>query len=198
MLRIVNRVLLALTGILLLVPGVVLLGGGLDLPRRWDVPLPSGFPWSGPSDVVLTSADRTKWQDEGWWWPVVIAALAVLVVLLLWWLLSQLRRHRLTEMLVDSGDGEGALVRGRAVEDVLAAEAESFPGVDGARVRLTGRRTRPRARVALTLAADAMPGQAVRRLREEALEHARISAGLKELPAELRMRSARHRAERVS
>lgn len=198
MLRTVNRVLLALTGILLLVPGVVLFAGGLDLTRRWNVPLPSGWPWAGPADAVLSDGDRTRWRDEGWWWPVVVAVLAVLVVVAIWWLLAQLRRRRLSEVLVDSGDGEGALVRGRAIEKVLAAEAESFPGVDGARVKLTGRRTRPRARVVLLLAPDAVPGQAVRQLREEALEHARASAGLDELPAEVRLRGVKHRAERVS
>ena len=61
-------------------------------------------------------------------------------LLALWWLLAQLRSHRLAEVLVDSGDGEGALLRGRALEDVLAAEAEALDGVRPGRVLLTGRR----------------------------------------------------------
>ncbi|MGW3403842.1 alkaline shock response membrane anchor protein AmaP [Streptomyces zhihengii] len=134
MLRTVNRVVLALAGLVLLCTGgaVLAAGAGLDVPSWW--------PWSGPDDVLLSEAQRTRWRDEGWWWPVVIAVLAVLVVLALWWLLAQLRRARLSEVLVDSGDGEGALLRGRALEGVMAAEAESLEGVSAARVRLAGRR----------------------------------------------------------
>lgn len=86
--------------------------------------------------------DRSR-RDEGWWWPTVIAILAVLVVLALWWLLAQLRRGRLAEVLVDSGDGEGALLRGRALEGVLAAEAGHLDGVARAQVSLSGRMERP-------------------------------------------------------
>src|SRR5688572_15653150 len=105
MLRIVNRVLTALTGLVLLALGLAVLFGGLDLPHRWGFSMPSGWPWTHSGDVLLSDQNRTKWRDEGWWWPVVIAVLAVLVVLTLWWLLAQLRRHRLREVLVDSHDG---------------------------------------------------------------------------------------------
>ncbi|WP_327391905.1 alkaline shock response membrane anchor protein AmaP [Streptomyces sp. NBC_01186] len=198
MLRIVNRVLTALTGLALLALGLAVLCGGLDLPHRWGFSMPSGWPWTHGGDVLLSDHNRTKWRGEGWWWPVVIAALAVLLVLTLWWLLAQLRRHRLREVLVDSYDGGGALLRGRAMEDVIAAEAEALPGVDRARVTLTGRRTQPRARIGLVLAAHARPGPEAHRLRAEAIEHAAVSAGLDALPAEVKMRAARHRAERVN
>ncbi|MEU2794405.1 alkaline shock response membrane anchor protein AmaP [Streptomyces sp. NPDC007100] len=197
-LRTVNRVLLALTGLVLIGVGGTVLLGGLDLPRKWGFGMPSGWRWSGPGDVLLTDADRTRWTDSGWWWPVVIAALAVLVLLALWWLLSQFRRHRLRELLVDSGDGEGAQVRGRALESVLAAESESLEGVDRARVLLTGRRTEPRVRVGLALAPHAEPCAVVARLSSEAIACARTSAGLEQLPAEVRLRAVKHRAERVS
>ncbi|GAA2631036.1 alkaline shock response membrane anchor protein AmaP [Streptomyces axinellae] len=198
MLRIVNRVVTALIGLVLLALGLAVLCGGLGLPRSWGFSMPSGWPWTHGADVLLSDHNRTKWQDQGWWWPVVIAVLAVLLVLTLWWLLAQLRRRRLREVLIDSGDGGGAQLRGRAMEDVIAAEAEALPGVDRARVTLTGRRTRPRARIGLLLAAHAQPGPEAHRLRAEAIEHAVVSAGLDALPAEVRMRSARHRAERVS
>ncbi|MCF6526300.1 alkaline shock response membrane anchor protein AmaP [Streptomyces sp. JJ36] len=198
MLRTVNRVLLGLAGLLLLLLGLAVLAGGLDLQRRWDFSLGSGWPWAADQDVLLTEEDRTRRQDEGWWWPAVIGGLAVLLVLSLWWLLAQLRRARLGEVLVESGDGEGALLRGRALENVVAAEARALTGIERARVRLLGRRTTPRARVGLLLAPHADPGRTVERLRTEALENARQSAGLAEFPAEVRLRAARHRAERVS
>jgi hypothetical protein len=198
MLRAVNRVLLALAGVLLLALGLAVLAGGFDLQRRWGYDLGSGWPWTGPDDVPLSDADRTRYRGAGWWWPTVIASLAVGALLLLWWLLAQLRRRRLGEVLVESGDGEGALLRGRALADVLAAEAESQPGVRRAGVRLLGRRTAPGARVYLQLEPHAEPAAAVARLHTEGLEHARHSAGLDVLPAEVRLRARRHRAERVS
>lgn len=198
MLRSVNRVFTGLVGLALLALGLAVLVGGLDLPRRWGLSLPSGWPWTSRHDVLLTRADRTQWRGESWWWPVVFVVLGVLVVLTLWWLLAQLRRRRISEVLVDSADGSGATLRARALESVLAAEAEALPGVRRARVTLTGRRSQPKARIGLVLAADARPGPEVRRLRGEAIEHARTSAGLDELPAEVRMRGARHRAERVN
>ncbi|MEW2222753.1 alkaline shock response membrane anchor protein AmaP [Streptomyces sp. NPDC006990] len=198
MLRTVDRVLLALVGLVLLALGLAVLFAGFDLPRRWGVSMPADWPWSRPEDVVLSDAERTRWTDEGWWWPVALAVLAVLFLLFLWWLLAQLRWQRLDGVEIDSGDGEGAVLRGRALEDAVAAEAESQPGIDRARVVLTGKRGHPRARVGLVLTAHAKPGPAVHRLHREALAHAVTSAGLRELPAEVRMRAARHRAERVS
>ncbi|RBM17027.1 alkaline shock response membrane anchor protein AmaP [Streptomyces sp. PT12] len=198
MLRTVNRVLMGLSGLLLIGVGLVALAAALDLPRRWGLWLPSGFSWRAPHDVLLTHTDRTQFTRHGWWWPVVIGGLATLLLLSLWWLLAQVRRPRLAEIQIDSGDGARAVLRGRAVEDVLAAEAETFPGVDRARVSLTGRRTAPRVRVGLLLTPQAHPADVVRRLHEEAVDHARTSAGLPALPTETHLRPSRHTVDRVS
>ncbi|MFF8847455.1 alkaline shock response membrane anchor protein AmaP [Streptomyces sp. NPDC015127] len=193
MLRTVNRVVLGLVGLVLLCLGGAVLVTGTGLP------VPSWWPWSGRNDVLLSDADRTRWRDEGWWWPVVIAVLALLVLLALWWLLAQLRRARLAEVLVDTGDGEGALVRGRALENVMTGEAESLEGVSHARVMLTGRSRRaPQARVLLQLEPHAAPAERLSRLVDEAVTHARESAGLSSLPVEARLRESRHRPERVA
>ncbi|MGW1011600.1 alkaline shock response membrane anchor protein AmaP [Streptomyces termitum] len=191
-LRRVNRILLGLAGLLLLLAGGAVLAAALDLS------VPSWWPWSGSSDVLLSGADRRRWRDEGWWWPAVIAALAVLVLLALWWLLAQFRRARLAELLVDTGDGEAALLRGRALEDVLAADATAQEGVARARVALTGRRTAPRTRIALHLEPYASPGEALAGLSGEALGRARDAAGLDALPTEARLRAVKHGARRVT
>ncbi|MFD5682892.1 alkaline shock response membrane anchor protein AmaP [Streptomyces bacillaris] len=188
----VNRILLALAGLVLIVVGGAVLAAGLG------VAVPSWWPWDGKTDVLLSTADRGRWRDEGWWWPTVIAVLAVLVVLALWWFLAQLRRGRLAEVLVDSGDGEGAQVRGRALEGVLAEEAGEVDGVARAQASLTGRRTAPRARVRLLMEPHAAPARALNAVADGALAHARESAGLDELPAEVRLKAVKHRAERVS
>ncbi|MFJ1544823.1 alkaline shock response membrane anchor protein AmaP [Streptomyces sp. NPDC088246] len=192
MLRTVNRVLLGLAGLVLICVGGAVLAAGLGLS------VPSWWPWYGKGDVLLSEAGRDRWRGEGWWWPTVIAVLAVVVVLALWWLLAQPRRARLAEVLVDSGDGEGALLRGRALEGVLADEAGTLDGVARAQVVLTGRRGSPRARIRLLMEPHAAPDEALGHLTDEALAHARDSAGLAQLPAEVRLRAVKHRAERVS
>ncbi|WP_438828047.1 alkaline shock response membrane anchor protein AmaP [Streptomyces tropicalis] len=192
MLAVVNRVLIGLAGLVLLVLGGSVLAVGLGVrPPSWWI-------HHGRHDVLLTAAERTRWRDQGWWWPTVIAVLAVLVLLALWWLAAVLRRRRLAAVLVDTGDGAGALLRGRALEDVLAADAREPDGVERAQVRLVGRRHAPAARMQLLLEPHVDPGTALYDLSSGALAHARESAGLASLPAEVRLRSARHRAERVT
>ncbi|MEE1930624.1 alkaline shock response membrane anchor protein AmaP [Streptomyces sp. TRM 70351] len=196
-LRTVNRVLLALTGLALLGLGLAALAAAFDLYGRVGVTPPDGYAWRSPDEVLLTAADRTQWRAEDWWWPVVFAVLGLLVLLALWWLVAQLRSRRLGTVRVDTGDGAGARVRGAALEDAMAAEAEDQHGVGRARVTLTGRRGSPRARVGLLLEPEARPARVVRELRARALEHARTSAGLAALPAQVRLRASRHRAERL-
>jgi hypothetical protein len=190
-LRTVNRVLLALAGLALLALGGAVLAVGLGAKP------PSWWLHDGPDDVLLTAAERTRWREDGWWWPVVLAALAVLLLLALGWLAANLRRRRLHEVLVDTGDGESALLRGRALEDAIAAEAVGLDGVDRAHVRLTGRRESPSARVRLVLEPHVDPATALRHLTAHALAHARESAALDRLPAEVRLRAVGHGAERV-
>ncbi|WP_375231989.1 alkaline shock response membrane anchor protein AmaP [Streptomyces sp. NWU339] len=192
MIRGVNRVLLGLTGLLLVALGGSVLAIGLG------APMPSWWLHRGRHDVLLSDAERTRWRDQGWWWPVVIAALAVLVLLLLWWLVAIVRRHRTAEVFVDTGDGDGAILRGRALEAALTEEAGRLDGVDQAHVRLTGRRGAPRTRVRLLLEPHVDPGTALDTLTTGALTHAREAAGLATLPAEVRLRAVKHRAERVS
>ncbi|MEU1184813.1 alkaline shock response membrane anchor protein AmaP [Streptomyces sp. NPDC005820] len=192
MLGTVNRVLLGLVGLVLLAVGGAVLAVGLG------VSPPSWWIHDGPHDVLLSTAERTKWRDETWWWPTVIAVLAVLVLLALWWLTSVLRRRRLAEVLVDTGDGAGALLRGRALQSVLASDAGNLEGVAHAEVHLTGRRDAPETRVRLRLEPHVDPGTALNDLATQSLAHARDSAALKRLPADVRLRAAKHKAARVS
>ncbi|MEU8620872.1 alkaline shock response membrane anchor protein AmaP [Streptomyces sp. NPDC048623] len=192
-LRRVNRTVLALVGLLLVVGGAAVLPAALDVGG-----LPSWRPWSGPGDVLLSRSERQHWRAESWWWPTVIALLGLVVLLALWWLIAQFRRARLREVLVDTGDGEEAVLRGRALEAVMEAEARAQEGVARARVALTGRRAAPRTRVALLLEAYASPADALTALSAEALGNARTSTGLPALPTEARLRAVKHRARRVS
>jgi hypothetical protein len=194
----VNRTLLGLTGLVLLALGLSVLIGSLDLQRHWDFTLPSSWPFTGPKDVLLTAHDRTRYRSHDWWWPAVIGGLAVVFLVALWWLLAQARTRRLRQLRIDSGDGQGALIRGRALEGVLTTESEAYEGVEWAGAALVSRHGGPNARLVLGLAPQAVPGEVVAGLDAEVLAHARASAGLDELPAEARLRAVRHRARRVS
>ncbi|MCT7352275.1 alkaline shock response membrane anchor protein AmaP [Streptomyces sp. 15-116A] len=191
-LRVVNRVLLGLAGLVLVALGGSVLAIGLGAPA------PTWWLHDGRDDVLLSEAERTRWRDEGWWWPVVLAALAVLVLLALWWLVGILRRRRLGHLFVDTGDGEGAVLHGRALEHVLTEETSHLDGVEQAHVHLTGRRHAPETHVRLSLAPHVDPGTALDHLTTHTLTHARDATGLTTLPAEVRLRGVKHRAERVS
>ncbi|MFI8100100.1 alkaline shock response membrane anchor protein AmaP [Streptomyces sp. NPDC086023] len=183
-LGVVNRIVLGLLGLLLLALGAALLGG------LW--------PWSGRADVVLSQAERERYQAEGWWWWAVLGGLALCVLLALWWFLSQLRRSRLAALLVDTGDGAFALLRGKALEQVVSAELGAVDGVARSHVTLHGRRSAPSARVRVLLAPHAVPADALDVLADQALTHAREATGLPELPTEARFNAESHHARRVT
>ncbi|MFD7784738.1 alkaline shock response membrane anchor protein AmaP [Streptomyces nojiriensis] len=185
MLRTVNRILLAVAGAVLLAVGAVVLTGS--------------WPLHGRHAPLLSEQTRGRyWHADGWWWWAVAAGLAVVVLLALWWLLSQLRRPRLQALVVDTGDGAFATLRGRALEEAVAAEAGALEGVAGCRVALRGRRGSPALRVALELEPHAVPADALAAVAGPVLTHARTSAGLPELPAEARLKVTSHRAQRVT
>ncbi|NGO80963.1 alkaline shock response membrane anchor protein AmaP [Streptomyces sp. YC504] len=192
MLRIANRVLIGLVGLALLVVGAGVLIAGLG------GPLPSWWFYDAQGDVVLAESARDRFREDTWWWPAVFGALGALFALMVWSLVAQVRRNRLTEVLVDSGDGQGALLRARALAGVLAGAAEELDGVGRADVLLVGRRNAPSARVHLVLEAHAAPRETLQHLTYEALTTARDSAGLDRLPAEVEMGAAKRRASRVS
>lgn len=194
----VNRVLLGLAGLFLLALGLAVLIGGSDLQRHWDFTLPSSWPFDGPHDVLLPAHDRTRYRNDDWWWPVVIAVLAVLLLAGIWWLLAQARVRRLRQLPLDSRDGQGAVLRGRALESVLTSECEAYEGVDWAGATLVRARGGPQARLVLGLSPQATPLEVVDGLDAEVLERARTSTGLDALPTEARLRAVRHRARRAT
>ncbi|MET7297043.1 alkaline shock response membrane anchor protein AmaP [Streptomyces griseoloalbus] len=196
---VLNRSLLALTGLVLLGGGLLILFAGLGLYRRHDLVPPAGWPLTTADDVLLGSADRARWSSQGWWWwPAVIAALALTALLALWWLLVQLRRRRPGALSVGgTPPQEGVEVRDRALGDAIAAEAGALPGCEHAAVRITGRPAHPRTHVGLTLTPRAGPGAALGALREGPLRTAQRSTGLPDMPTEVRLRVARHKPHRA-
>ncbi|MFE2147632.1 alkaline shock response membrane anchor protein AmaP, partial [Streptomyces sp. NPDC059456] len=168
MLATVNRILLGIIGAALLAAGVA-----LAVALR---------PLGGRHEPLLSAATREQyWHAEGWWWWAVVAGLAVCVVLALWWLLAQLRRPRLSALVVDTGDEAYAVLRGRALEEAVAAEAGALDGVARCRVVLRGRQGRrrgaPKLRMDLELEPHAVPADALAGLAGPVLGHARRWGG---------------------
>jgi hypothetical protein len=194
-----NRVLLALTGLVLLGGGLLIVAAGLDLYRRQHLAPPVGWPLTTPHDVLLSSGDRARWSSQGWWWwPAVIAALTLITVLALWWLLAQLRRRHPGGMPVGgTPPQESVELRDRALSDAIATEAGALPGVQQANVRITGRPAHPRTHIALTLTPQGTPSAALHALCQGPLRTARQSTGSPDMPAEARLHVARHKPHRA-
>ncbi|MEU9143022.1 alkaline shock response membrane anchor protein AmaP [Streptomyces sp. NPDC048349] len=184
MLGVVNRILLAATGL------VLLAAGGSVLAASW--------PLGGRHAPLLTDEVRRRYgQADGWWWAVA-AGLGLCVLLSLWWLLAQLRRSRLRAVEVDTGDGAFALLRGRALEEAVTADAGAVDGVARCRVALRGRRGSPALRISLELEPHAVPADVLAALAGPVLTRARTSAGLAGLTAQARLKVAPHKAQRVT
>ncbi|MEV7815346.1 alkaline shock response membrane anchor protein AmaP [Streptomyces flaveolus] len=195
-----NRVLLALTGLTLLGGGLLILFAGVDVYRRWRLTPPAGWPLTAPQDVLLSTADRIRWSDQGWWWwPAVIAALALIALLALWWLVLQLLRPRPGAIPVGgTPPAQGVELRDRALGDAIATETSTLPGVQRARARVTGTARHPGARIDLTLGPHSSPRHTLSALCEGPLDHARRSTATDQLPTRVRLRVARlkpHRAQ---
>ena len=184
----VNRTLLALTGLVLLGGGALLLAGGLDLNHRWHLGLPSGWTVTQPHHALLTPAERTRWRGSSWWWPVLFAALGTVGLAALWWLLAQVRLGAAGEVTLPGTVDVPVRLRGDTLARAVRDEAEQIPGVARARVRLLGRPRRPQARVVLTLAPGAAPEAVLRDLSDGPLADARRATGLAALPADVRVR----------
>ncbi|WP_411103028.1 alkaline shock response membrane anchor protein AmaP [Streptomyces sp. cmx-4-9] len=195
----INRILLALVGIVLMGAGLLMLAGGFDVYREWRLAPPSGWPLTRGEAVLLSAADRDRWTREGWWWPVVIAALAVVLLLALWWLLAQLHRSRPGPVPLRGEPGvAGAELRESALSEALAADVRRQPGVAGAQARLVGTRRHPTADLDVTLSPDGEPQAVMRTLCEGPLARARQSTGWADLPARARLRVTPHKPHRAA
>ncbi|MGW3012827.1 alkaline shock response membrane anchor protein AmaP [Streptomyces sp. NPDC001219] len=190
-----NRTLLALLGLVLLGGGLLVLAGGAEIYRRRLLVPPAGWPLTTARDVLVPSADQTRWTGLSWWWPATIAALALLLLLALAWLLSQRRRHPRQLTVADSSE-ETVTVSNHALSDALTTDLTMLQGVRGGHALFYGDHTHPQARIGLTLGPGTSPEQILEGLHD-AVERARRSAGWDNLPTRVSLSVARHSPHRV-
>ncbi|MFC9234900.1 alkaline shock response membrane anchor protein AmaP [Streptomyces decoyicus] len=189
-----NRTLLALLGLVLLGGGLLVLAGGADIYRRLNLMPPAGWPLTASHNVLVPSADQTRWTDMSWWWPATIAALALLMLLAVAWLLSQHRRP--SQLTVADSSEETVTVSNHALSDALTTDLTMLPGVRGCHALFYGKHTHPQARIGLTLSTGTSPQQISKGLHD-AVERARRSAGWDDLPTHVDLTVARHKPHRV-
>ncbi|MFH8574046.1 alkaline shock response membrane anchor protein AmaP [Streptomyces sp. NPDC017993] len=190
-----NRTVLALLGLVLLGGGLLVLAGGADIYRRWNLVPPAGWPLTASRNVLIPPADQTRWTDMSWWWPASIAALALLMLLALAWLLSQRRRLPRQLTVADSSE-EAVTISNHALSDALTSDLNMLSGVRGSRALFYGPHTHPQARISLTLSTGTSPEQTLAGLYD-AVERARRSAGWDNLPTRVDLSIARHSPHRV-
>ncbi|MFE2974627.1 hypothetical protein [Streptomyces sp. NPDC059258] len=186
-----NRSLLGSVGLVLLAGGGWLAVGDGSvwapmkdrLPHWWPVP---------PADGVLVDRGLlARLRENGWWSPGLIAGLAVVLSLLVWWLARQALPGSPRWAVLPR---TGPVLRRRAWERAMTAQAAAFDDVARARVRLVGRP--PRAVVTVVVEPGARPAEVVRSVTG-VIADARASSGVLSLPADLRIRVANRRERRT-
>ncbi|WP_405871544.1 MULTISPECIES: alkaline shock response membrane anchor protein AmaP [unclassified Streptomyces] len=191
-----NRVLLALLGLVLLGGGLLVLAGGADIYRRWNLSPPADWPLTTPQDVLIPRADQASWPDQGWWWPTAIAALALLMLLALVWLLSQIPWRRPRALPVSDTPEQAVAVSDHVLADALTTDLGLLPGTRRAQAHIHGPSARPQARIDLTLNPGSAPAQLLEDIHD-AVERTRRSVGWNELPTHVHLHVARHGTHRA-
>ncbi|MFE7559720.1 alkaline shock response membrane anchor protein AmaP [Kitasatospora sp. NPDC057500] len=193
----VNRLLLGVVGTALLVAGVLVLAGGLDLYGRLGVDPPSRWPLTSPDQPVVSARSRTRWTGESWWWPAVIAGLAVVVAGTAWWLLAQVRRSGPTTVVLPTPGASGLRLRlrTRALEEAVETEAVALPEVERVGVRLVRGSGQQRLRAAVRMTPGGDPAALAEHFETGPRTGVLASMGLPELPADLRIRVVAARPE---
>lgn len=117
--NVVNRVVLAVLGLLLLGAG----GLGLALSL-------GAFGEARADDPVLPEEVRTFPDGRTWFWWAVAGALLLIAVLALLWLLTQLKTDRITRLDLTTNAGEGyTTLHTSALTNAIEDETLSIPGV---------------------------------------------------------------------
>jgi hypothetical protein len=173
-----NRVLLGLTGLLLLLAG----GAGVA----------AGFGAFGTSvrdQVILLGRVREHASGHTWVWAAVGALGGLLALLGLLWLASQFGSNRLRVLDVGGDDTLGRTsVDADAVTDAVTDEIEGYRGVRSASARIVRQRGAPALLVQTALDGRTDPGEVSRRIQAEALAHVRRALDQPRLPARVEIR----------
>ncbi|MET9768448.1 hypothetical protein [Streptomyces sp. NPDC006415] len=188
---VVNRSLLGAVGLVLLAGGGWLAVGDGSAWAPMENRLPHWWPVPPADGVLLDRGLLARLRENGWWSPALIAGLAVVLSLLVWWLARQALSGGPRWTVLPR---TGPVLRRRAWERAMTAQAAAFDDVARARVRLVGRPLR--AAVTVVVEPGARPAEVVRSVAG-VIADARASSGVRSLSADVRIRVVNRRERRT-
>ena len=177
-----NRVALLLIGLALLLGGAVGLLRGLNVRPGW----------LGAHHALVIDQPTRHWvAGQSWFWPTVAAVSVLVFLLALWWLIAQGQTRTLRRVALEPDARHGATyLPARAVTSAIENDLAASPYVRHSTAALTGTASSPRLALSVTMAADADPAEAVRRIGL-AVQRLREALEDDELEAIVRIRAGR-------
>jgi hypothetical protein len=187
-----NHYGLFLTGLILLVGGLLALARGLD----WLTEI-SFFGPASANSSLLSPTETSYAKSHAWFWYVVAAIAVVVALWALRWILVQLRSERIRSFQLERDRRRGTTtLPSAALTDAVEDEVASYRGVHRAHARLTNKPNRPRLRLTVSAEHDVDLGDLRRRIQAEAVPHARAALDRDELPTLLTFRLDTAKARR--
>ena len=175
-----NRGILALLGLVLLAAGGAGIAAGVGV-----------FGNSFTRTKVIDQDYRDWVASHDWFWLALAAGSILVALLALRWLLAQASTTRLSHLDIESDRSAGRTVlSGSAVTDAVASEIKGYRGISGASAHLLGTRGTPTLLIHATLDGRGDPAELQRRIRTDAIAHARQALDQPDLPVRLEVRLA--------
>lgn len=139
-------------------------------------------------------------RNGEWFWPVAALLALIVVLLALRWLLALLfSTDRTGAIAIAGGGGNGRTVLASgALTGAVAAEIDSYRGVDSARARMIGDSDTPELVVVVRVEESANLPALVERIETKALAHAREAVGDPSLRTTMDVTVTSKRSNRVN
>jgi hypothetical protein len=172
-----NRVMLTLSGLLLIVLGGAAMAASTGV---------FGASFS-QEDLFANRASAYFGHHGGWLWPAIAVAGLLIALACLRWMLALLASNdRAGDIIIGRGADEGTtILRPEALVDALTSEVSAYHGVDSAKGRVIGDGRDP----AVVFTVITGPGADLpalhHRIETEAFAHARQTMGDPSLPIQL-------------
>lgn len=185
----VNRAVVAGAGLVLLTAGIWSATAGAFVADR----MPGWWPRADADAVWVSPSQVTGLRDHTWWVPVVVAVTTLAALLSLLWAAGRLRGGTRPRLTLTS---RGAVLRTRALADMLTRRTSAVPGVAHSRVAVRARRGRLYVRAHVRLTPDTAPNGVLLTLAA-LMEEARAAAAPCRVLTHVRISSRSHRTAHV-
>ncbi|WP_329189949.1 hypothetical protein [Streptomyces sp. NBC_01428] len=185
----VNRAALAAAGLVLLSAGIWSATAGASVADR----MPGWWPRTDTDTVWVSARQVAELRDHTWWVPALVAVTAPASLLCLLWAASRISGGTRPRLTLTS---RGAVLRTRALADLLTRRTSAVPGVAHSRVAVRAGRGRLYVRAHVRLAPDTAPNGVLLTLAA-LIEEARAAAAPCRVLTHVRISSRSHRTAHV-